>query len=311
VSGEQRIRAFLYYLSLAIFFIGLPFILSFSLSYKFNPKTFKFAKAGLIGIKTQPQGASVYLNGKLLDEKTPCTINELLPGEYNIRLELEDYYSWESQVSIEAGQATRIEKIILFPLRSNIIKLNKEEISSFWINQKEKRIYYINQDSRVIYKSDLEGGRFEEVARLPENSAPFKQYKISPDEEKLLCFNPHQIVVIYLEPRNKEFFADSVILDYSDRRIQDVFWHSDSYHLVLITDINIEVVEAKPKAEAVNLVNLNKRNTLVFYDNNEDVLYFIDSQKASDGKYYDNAYKLQLGAKVFPFHELIKTTPNE
>lgn len=308
MSIAQRVRAFLFYLSLSIFLIGLPFILSFALGYKFDPRTFKFTKTGLMVLKTQPQGASIYLDGKLFNEKTPTSINELLPARYNVRLELERHYPWVDSVNVERGKITRLDKIILFPLRSNIKHLNKYKISSFWVDEERERIYYINQEENIIYRSDLEGQSFKEIGILPKVSSLPKKYKISPDKERLLIFNQHQIAAAYLEPRNTTASTQApFVLNYSDRKVCDVFWHSDSYHLIVITNKNIEVLEAKPHTEPVNLVNLNKKNIVAFYDDAKDTLYFMDSQKAADGKFYDNVYELELSSKSYSFQELIKS----
>lgn len=309
--GGQRIRAILFYLSVAIFIIGLPFILSFALGYKFNTKTFKFTKAGLIAIKTQPEGASVYLGAKLLNAKTPVTINELLPGKYRLRLELANHYAWLGEVSVEAGKVLRLEKIILFPLRPDIAQLNKERISSFWVDEEKERIYYIDQDENIIYKSDLNGENFKEIGVLPGDFA-VKKCKISWDKQKLICFNLHQVAVLNLEPELDLTYANSaLLLDYSNRKIIDIFWHSDNYHFILVTDRNIEIREASSESAPVNLVNLNKKNISAFYDRNKDTLYFVDSQKAEDSKLYDNVYKLELGTNFSPLKELIKSRSNE
>jgi len=308
VSGEQKIRAFLFYLGVFIFFIGLPFILSSALSYKFNPRIFRFTKAGLIALKTQPQGAGIYLNGALLNEKTPATINELLPGEYHLRLELENYYPWSAVVSVEAGNVRRMEKIILFPLRPNIKQLNKEKISSFLVDKEKDKVYYLNQGEGVIYKSDLEGDNFELIGSFPPMRPLPVKWKISPDKEKLLSFNLHQIVVVNLRPSHKPYSTESpLVLDSPDRKIIDIFWHSDSYHLILITDSNIEAQEAILQSVPVDIVDLNKNNVSAFYDENKDTLYFIDNQKAADGKFYDNLFKLELSTKF----SLIKPRANE
>jgi hypothetical protein len=312
VSREQKIRSVLFYLSLFIFLIGLPFILSFALSYKFNPRTLKFTRAGLIALKTQPQDADIYLDGRFLNERTPATINELLPGKYNIKLVLERHYPWLGEVEVEAGKVTRLEKIILFPIRPNIKQLNIERISSFWMDEEKERIYYIDQEDNIIYKSDLEGESFKEIGGVPEMKPIPKKWKASPDKEKLLGFNLHQIAIIYLNtPDDSSAAGSPFVLDYSKHKIVDVFWHSDSYHLILITDTNIGVLEASPQTIAVNLVNLNKKNVSCFYDNSKDTLYFMDSGEGSDGKLYDNVYKLELSAKAYPFQELIKTRPSE
>lgn len=312
MSGEQKIRAFLFYLSALIFLTGSPVILSFALGYKFDPRTFKFTKAGLIALKTQPQGASIYFEGRLLNERTPATINELLPGKYNLRLESEGHYPWFGEVNVEAGKVTRLEKIILFPLRPNIKQLNKGKISQFWVDREKEKIYYIDEEENIIYKSDLGGEQFQAVGNIPELTSLSKKWQLSPDKEKLLLFNLHQIAVAYLEAQNAPSFIRSpLVLDYPNRKIVDVFWHSDSYHLILITEKNIEVLEANPQASPVNLVNLNKKNISAFYDDGKDALYFLDYQKAADGKYYDNVYKLELSTKFSPPQDLIKSRPDE
>jgi len=309
---EQKIRAFLFYLSLFTFFVGLPFILSFALGYKFNTRIFKFIKTGLIDLKTQPEGANIYLDEKLLNESTPANIYELLPGAYTIRLELEGHYPWFSQIIVEAGKVTQLDKIILFPLRPDIKQLNKTEISSFWADEKEARIYYVNQKDGLVYNSDSEGGDFKKIGKLPK-IIPFSQrWKLSRDKEKLLGFNQHQIAIAYLDlqhqgsPNQLPF-----VLNFTNRKIAEVFWHSDSYHLILVTDRDIEVLEARPKVEPVSLVNLNKKNCMSFYDVGRDTLYFLDSEKGIDGKLYDNAYKLDLRSRFSQPKEPIRERTDE
>ncbi|MDD2680106.1 MAG: PEGA domain-containing protein [Candidatus Omnitrophica bacterium] len=312
MSNDQRIRAILFYLSVAIFFTGLPVILSSSLGYKFNPRTLKFAKTGIISLKTQPQGASIYLDGELLNDKTPATINELLPGSYNIKLELKYYYPWFFQVNVEPRKVVRLEKIILFPTRSNIEQLNQDKVARFWADKDNGRIYYLNQEGTILYESDLKGERFKELGSLPPGFVSFpKELKTSPDKEKMLIFNAHQIAVFYPKPQEEAFYIQPpVLLDFSGQQIHNVFWHSDSYHLVLVTDRNIKVTEAQANSSPVNLVNLNSGVSEVFYNVDNDTLYFMDSQTGEDGVSYDNVYKLELNKKAALLNELIKLRQN-
>ncbi len=298
--NEQRIRAFLFYLSVIIFLIGLPVILSFALGYKFDRRTFKFTKTGLLALKTQPSGASVYLDEKSLDLKTPASVTELLPGRYRLRLELEKHYPWFNEVNVDAGKVTRLEKIILFPLRPNIKQLNAERLFFFWVDEERAAIYYVNSEDNGIYKSDLEGQGSEKIADFLPLQTPAIKWKLSPDREKLLYFNARQIGIVYLKPQDKPFLAPPFVLNYPEDKIIDVFWHSDSYHLILVGRRGIEALEAEPNAVPVALVNLSKRNTSCFYDAHSDSLYFLDYQKAADGNFYDNLYKLELNKRTFP-----------
>ncbi|MDD5156298.1 MAG: PEGA domain-containing protein [Candidatus Omnitrophica bacterium] len=309
---EQRIRAFLFYLSVLVFFTGLPFILSSALGYKFNRHTFKFTKTGLIVIKTQPAGASIYLDRQLLNDRTPATLNEIMPGVYNLRIEMENFYPWYDEVNVDEGKVTRLEKIILFPLRPNIQQLNKERISDFWIDQDKGVIYYVDREENIVYRSDLSGDNYEELSEIiPITPAPIG-WKISPDREKLLYFNERQIGLVPLQPYKQTVPMQlPFVLDYPSGKIKDLFWHSDSYHIIIVGNKDIEVLEARPKSSPTILVNLTKKNTFAFYDLRTDTLYFSDYQQASDGNLYNNLYKLELNARNFPLQGLIKLKPSE
>ena len=310
MSGEQKIRAVLFYLSVCIFVSGLPFILSFALGYKFDRRSFKFTKTGLIVLKTQPPGANVYFNKTLLNDKTPTSINELLPGKYMIELTLEAHYPYSAEIQVDAGKVVRLEKVILFPLRSDVKKINKEVISLFWVDETKGAIYYVNEEDRGLYKSDLDGDHFEKISQFLAIYPAAKKWKFSPDKGKLCYFNVHQIGILNLES-NKELLSggDALIINYPGDAITDVFWHSDSFHLVIVSAAKVEILEAKTDSKPVTLLAINKRNTYSFYDAKTDVLYFLDSQKAADGKFYDNLYKLELNTKLYPLKDLIKLAP--
>jgi len=309
---EQRIRAFLFYLSVLIFITGLPLILSSSFGYKFDRRNFKFARTGLIALKTQPPGANIYCDQKLLNDKTPATLNEFLPGRYIVRLELKDHYPWVADVQVEAGKVSRLEKIILFPLRSNVKKLNRERLSAFWVDQDREIIYYVNQEENSVYRSDLNGEHYEKLADITAIFPPPIKWVVSPDEKKLLYFNEHQIGLANIRPHKEQSLSPpSFILNYSPGKIAQIFWHSDSYHLVLISDQDIAVLEAKPDTLPTVLVTLSKKDNALFYDARRGALYFLDYQTAADGKMYNNLYKLELNAENYPLHEFIKLKSNE
>jgi hypothetical protein len=302
----QKIRSFLFYLSLLLFFIGLPFILSFALGYKFNTHTLKFVKTGLIFVKTQPAGAKIYLNGKLITEKSPASMQELLPGSYKIALELAQHYPWKGEVEVEAGKVSRIDKVILFPVRPNLQQLNQEGFSYFHIDAEKKIIYYLDREKNVVYRSDLDATGFEDIASLPDNFTQIDGWDVSPDKKKLFIFNHYQISVVFFDNRmSDDHQTSTVFMDYPQEKIVNVFWHSDSYHLVVLTDKHIQVVESRQGSAPVNLVELNSRKTSAFYDLKEDALYFSDNQKSPAGDFYNNLYKLELSANLYSLEKLI------
>jgi hypothetical protein len=310
----QKIRSFLFYLSVFLFFIGLPFILSFALGYKFNTHTLKFVKTGLIFVKTQPAGAKIYLNGKLIPERSPASMQELLPGVYKVTLELAQHYPWKAEVEVEAGKASRVDKVILFPVRPNLVQLNQEKFSSFRMDTEKKAIYYLDQEKKVVYRTNLDANNFEDIASLPDKLTQVNGWDVSPDKRKLFIFNRHQISVIFFDTQiDYEYAASPVFLDYPQAKVIDVFWHSDSYHLVVLTDKHVQVIESRLGAVPINLVELNKGGSAAFYDIKEDALYFSDTQKSPDGSFYNNLYKLELSASfsLKPFGQVMPVQKDE
>jgi hypothetical protein len=312
VSRDQKIRGALFYVSCLVFVLGLPFILTYTMGYQFDRNTLKFTRTGLISLKTEPAGANVYMDGVLLNDKTPCSVNEVLPGAHNIRLSLEGYYPYSSDIEVFPSKVSRMEKIILFSLRPDVQQLNKERVSSFWVDEPRNLVYYINLEDNAVYRSDLEGEHFKLVANFIPLRPSLKKWLFSPDRQKLLYFNNHQIGLIDLQaegvslPRALQF-----VVDYPNDNIQDIFWHADNYHLIIAGDKKICIMEAKPQGEPFVLANLNKRNASVFFDPRNEIVYFSDSQRAEDGKFYENIYKLELKAKLSPFRDFIRLKPND
>ncbi|HNW39607.1 MAG TPA: PEGA domain-containing protein [Candidatus Omnitrophota bacterium] len=306
MHGFQKIRSLLFSLSLLLFFIGLPFILSFALGYKFNRNTLKFEKTGIIFIKTQPAGAKIYLNGKLVPEKSPASMQELLPGVYKVVLELAQHYPWKAEVEVGAGKVSRVDKVILFPERPHLVQLNQEKFSSFRIDAEKKIAYYLDQDKKIMYRSNLDAGNFEDIASLPDKFAQVNGWEVSPDKKKFFIFNLHQISVIFFDNQmDYEYPTSPVFLDYPQARIINVFWHSDSYHLVVLTDKYVQVIESRAGAWPINLVELNNRDAVAFYDTKEDRLYFSDVQRSPEGSFYNNLYKLELSTNLYPLERLM------
>lgn len=257
-------------------------------------------------------GASVYLDQALLNEKTPCSINEVLPGTHHIQLNLEGYYSYSSDIEVFPSKVSRMEKVILFPLRPDVQQLNKERISSFWVDEARGLVYYINLEDSAVYRSDQEGEHFKLLANFIALRPSPKKWLFSPDRQKLLYFNNREIGLINLQPEGEPLPQEvQFVIEYSTDNIQDIFWHADSYHLIVAGDKRIAILEAKPEAQPFVLVNLNKRNSSVFFDPRNEIVYFSDSQRAQDNKFYDNIYKLELKTKLYPFRDLIRLKPND
>ena len=128
-----RFRRFLYIGFILIFLIITPLISLYTTGYKIS-SGFHVQKTGILIIDSEPDQADIYLNNKIQRNflktiftqgksniTTPAKIKNLLPGEYDVRLERENYWPWQKKLKIKSGQSTFAEDIYLFkhdlPLR--------------------------------------------------------------------------------------------------------------------------------------------------------------------------------------------------
>ena len=119
-------RRLLYILFIIAFLIITPLISLYATGYKIGGD-FRIQKTGILILDTEPKGANISLNGKQLRRPlasffnqtqsritTPTKIKNLLPGEYDVQLELPGHWPWQKKLVVESGQSTYAEDVVLF-----------------------------------------------------------------------------------------------------------------------------------------------------------------------------------------------------
>jgi hypothetical protein len=84
--------------------IGL-FASYYARGYRLNLKTFKFQPNGILVLKSEPDGASVYINGEL-ETATNASIS-ISPGTYDVEVRRDGYFSWYKRLTIEKEIVTQ------------------------------------------------------------------------------------------------------------------------------------------------------------------------------------------------------------
>lgn len=90
-----RVRRIIYLTFILIFAIATPLIILYTAGYRYNLKKNKIQKTGILILKSRPKEATIYLNEKIQKEKTPARIANLLPEDYFVRVEKENFYPWQ------------------------------------------------------------------------------------------------------------------------------------------------------------------------------------------------------------------------
>ena len=108
-------------ITLSLYATGYRFILSWPLRFDRL-----LVKTGTLALDTSPKGAIVsissdvkissvfsFINSKK-DKVTPVKIKNLLPGEYTVTFNLDNYWPYEKKLRVNPEQTTFLENIILF-----------------------------------------------------------------------------------------------------------------------------------------------------------------------------------------------------
>ena len=102
-----------------VFLIAAPILVLYTAGFRWNFKKWSWQKTGSIYIEVEPKDAVILINGKTADQKIPAIINALSPNSYNIKIEKEDFISWERNIEILPEKTSIVKNIILFPKEIN------------------------------------------------------------------------------------------------------------------------------------------------------------------------------------------------
>ena len=296
-NGDRVLRHIAFFFSLALYFTLLPIILSYSLGYHIDFHNFKIYKMGILSLRSAPSGASIYINGKLRLELTPVRIEELKPDTYSVEVKREGFYPWQNDLVVRPNMVTRAENIILFPILQDMGRVGDYETVNFVIPDGKNYIYHMTKSG--LYRSGMDGSSAKRLSLYTDWPEKILGKKFSPDGKKFLYFNESNIWVVYLVARDLVKDGELAYVEEALKTpgsIKDVFWHSGSNHIIFVANKDINVIDLGGRGEK-NIVTLHKCTRApqgLYYDVNNDSLYFND---AYEGK--DRLYRLDLREKFF------------
>jgi len=98
----------------------------YAAGYRLDKNGYTVERTGMFIIDSKPQGAKILIDDQpqqtwvsAISNKnnflaTPAKIKNLLPGEYNLKIELDGYWSWQKKLTVYPGASTFAENIYLF-----------------------------------------------------------------------------------------------------------------------------------------------------------------------------------------------------
>lgn len=102
-----RLRVLIFFLTIVVVGVVAYFVSLYARGYRFDSKHLRFSPNGLLVANSDPQGASVLVNGELLTA-TNTTIS-LAPGTYDIEIKKESFTGWKKRMVIEKEVVTEAQ----------------------------------------------------------------------------------------------------------------------------------------------------------------------------------------------------------
>lgn len=122
-------------------------------------------KTGILAIDSSPKGAEISLineskglfsSDNILKNKkikTPYKIKNIIPGNYNLALNLDGYWPWQQKITIYPGQTTYIEDVFLFK-RNLPVNFLSSPVQNVCLDSLGQKIILKNDNSLIDLKSE-------------------------------------------------------------------------------------------------------------------------------------------------------------
>ena len=279
MSLNQR-RA-LYIFFILVFLTATPLISLYATGYKLGRGGFNFQKTGMLIIDTEPEGAKIYLDGEVQQDffkkiyaknksyiTTPAKIKNLLPGTYDVTVELPGFWPWRKKLTVHPGQSTFAEDISLF--KKNVPELSLSgDFSDISVSPDNKNLLAIE------YADDF---------------AKFSLINLETESEKTFTASATDGLTLSWSPNNKKVIAGNFIFEIEDwdnpislnkligPRIKNVKWDAGNGNKVYYESAGgINCYDLSGNTEKLIL----NRPTLGDYLPDNDYLYFVDEETGS------------------------------
>jgi len=195
---------------LLVFIIGILIVGSigvfasfYARGYKFDLKTLKFQPNGILVIKSEPDGASVYIDGGL-KTATNATIS-LSPGVYDVEVKKDGYFNWYKRLTIYKEIVTQAS-ISLFRNVPSLSPITLSGAGNPIISENGGKIAYtvlpmagVTDDKIGLWALDtfsLPLGFSNDPKRITDGDLTGATYFFSPDARQIMLTTSNGIFVL-------------------------------------------------------------------------------------------------------------------
>jgi len=179
-------RRFVYLNFFGVFFITAFLLLFYLQGYRYNSANHRVEKTGAIMADSLPTQAHIYLNDQLYNEQTPVTIQSLTPQDYNVRLQIDGFQTWQKKLTVQGSKVTFTGQVRLWPKNYQAETITTGQINQSLLSpNKENLLYQINNGlSAGLWLLNLSSGQAALLTRPA--AVSFKYLEWSPSSRQIL-----------------------------------------------------------------------------------------------------------------------------
>ncbi len=267
---QLRTRRIIMFSFIAAFFILAPILIFYASGYRYDFKREKILKTGTLMLEAKDiKNAKLYINDKLYEKPFDgkIFIYNLLPDDYTVRLEKDNYYSWQKKITVQSSLTTFVKDIMFFK-KSTPLQLIDGQITNFYLSPDEQKIVYSLETENFLEFYTLNLATNEEIF-LYRTGALETNVDLSwaASSKKVLAkINNNYLVFDVQNLENNQDLKE--LIDFTPQNIK---WDNSSDNLLYALKQNTAKETDQPEFEIYKIDLLAKTSQLIFTASQESI----------------------------------------
>lgn len=191
ISWKRTLRILAYALLVGVILLATVLLVAIGRGYRIDLRNGQITGGGLVLVGTIPSAATVSIDGKEINDKTPARIT-LKSGNHTLGLSKDGYRPWHKDISVSTSQVTWAEYPVLVPQTPTINTVVAIGVPTHFQQSPNRRLLALVSGGKQPRLSVLEIGSanittaYEMPAELVKQKFEIDQLAWSADNERLL-----------------------------------------------------------------------------------------------------------------------------
>lgn len=288
-----RTRRIIMFTFIGAFLIMAPVLIFYASGYRLDLNRGKILKTGTLMLESKDfKDANLYIDGQLYEEEfdEKIFIYNLLPGQYDIKLEKEGYHPWQKKISINSSLTTFEKSITVFK-KEDAQLIIEDNIIDFYLSPDNEKIIYIIETESFweFYYFNITKQETELLYRIPLQEKPI-DLSWSASSKKILLKYQEQNLVFNINNLEKVQDINKIL----PNQPVNINWDqkNDNAVYAVISQENTSFIKIDLLLENTEMIHSTEKeiNPNFFVEAN-DIFYILDESNKNVLYKYNTNFK--------------------